>query len=98
VSPEPTPAQPRVAIAAEGRPTLGLDVDVTDRDRIADAVAEVRETLGAPTILVNSAGMDGFEGFPAASGCAAACAFLVRDEAGYITGQVLPINGERVTV
>ena len=28
---------------------------------------------------------------------AAACAFLVRDEAGYVTGQVLGVNGGRTT-
>jgi NAD(P)-dependent dehydrogenase (short-subunit alcohol dehydrogenase family) len=28
---------------------------------------------------------------------AAACAFLVRDEAGYITGQVIGVNGGRNT-
>jgi 2-hydroxycyclohexanecarboxyl-CoA dehydrogenase len=28
---------------------------------------------------------------------AAACAFLVRDEAGYLTGQVLGVNGGRTT-
>lgn len=28
---------------------------------------------------------------------AAACAFLVRDDAGYVTGQVLGVNGGRTT-
>jgi 2-hydroxycyclohexanecarboxyl-CoA dehydrogenase len=28
---------------------------------------------------------------------AAACSFLVRDEAGYITGQVIGVNGGRNT-
>jgi NAD(P)-dependent dehydrogenase (short-subunit alcohol dehydrogenase family) len=28
---------------------------------------------------------------------AAACAFLVRDDAGYVTGQVLGVNGGRNT-
>lgn len=37
--------------------------------------------LGPITILVN----------------AAACAFLVSDEAGYITGQILGVNGGRNT-
>jgi NAD(P)-dependent dehydrogenase (short-subunit alcohol dehydrogenase family) len=51
------------AIKADGGRALGLPVDVTDRARIDSAVADVVETLGPPTILVNSAGLDGFEKF-----------------------------------
>jgi NAD(P)-dependent dehydrogenase (short-subunit alcohol dehydrogenase family) len=50
-------------IVASGRSALGLTVDVTDRARIDAAVVEVREQLGRPTILVNSAGLDGFDPF-----------------------------------
>ncbi|OBH73916.1 short-chain dehydrogenase [Mycobacterium intracellulare] len=42
---------------------LGLHVDVTDRARIDEAVQITATELGAPTILVNSAGLDGFEKF-----------------------------------
>ncbi len=42
---------------------LGLTVDVTDRPGIDAAVAEVRERLGAATILVNNAGIAPFERF-----------------------------------
>ncbi|MED5811323.1 SDR family NAD(P)-dependent oxidoreductase [Mycolicibacterium sp. 050232] len=51
------------AITAAGGRATGYGVDVTDRSRIDTAVAEVTRTLGAPTILVNSAGLDGFEKF-----------------------------------
>jgi 2-hydroxycyclohexanecarboxyl-CoA dehydrogenase len=51
------------AIIAVGARALGLAVDVTDRSRTDTAVAEVAQVLGSPTILVNSAGLDGFENF-----------------------------------
>lgn len=50
-------------IVASGGTAVGLTVDVTDRPRIDAAVTEVRESLGRPTILVNSAGLDGFSPF-----------------------------------
>ncbi len=46
-----------------GGAALGLTVDVTERAVIAAGVAEVRHGLGRPTILVNSAGLDGFDPF-----------------------------------
>jgi len=50
-------------IAAAGGRSAGLAVDVTDRAQIDDGVNRVREQLGRPAILVNSAGMDGFDPF-----------------------------------
>ncbi len=55
------------AVAAEiegdgGRAT-GLAVDVSDRPGVDAAVAEVRDRLGAATILVNNAGISPFEKF-----------------------------------
>ncbi len=50
-------------IVASGGVAIGLTVDVTDRAQIDSAVVEVRERLGRPTILVNSAGLDGFDPF-----------------------------------
>jgi NAD(P)-dependent dehydrogenase (short-subunit alcohol dehydrogenase family) len=50
-------------ISASGGTAVGLTVDVTDRPRIDAAVVEVRERIGRPTILVNSAGLDGFDPF-----------------------------------
>jgi NAD(P)-dependent dehydrogenase (short-subunit alcohol dehydrogenase family) len=60
---EPAAIAAAEKIAASGGRAVGLQVDVTDRDRIDAAVGEVCRTLGAPTILVNSAGLDGFERF-----------------------------------
>ena len=48
-------------IASGGSRAVGFAVDVTDRARIDDAVAEVAETMCAPTVLVNSAGQDDFQ-------------------------------------
>ena len=50
-------------IAAAGGTSLAATVDVGEQDQIAAGVAEVRERLGRPTILVNNAGMDGFDRF-----------------------------------
>jgi 2-hydroxycyclohexanecarboxyl-CoA dehydrogenase len=50
-------------IAAAGGTAAGLAVDVTDRARLDEAVAEVCDRLSPPTILVNSAGLDGFDPF-----------------------------------
>jgi len=50
-------------IGADGGRATGCLVDVTDRAQIDAAVSKVCETLGPPTILVNSAGLDGFERF-----------------------------------
>jgi NAD(P)-dependent dehydrogenase (short-subunit alcohol dehydrogenase family) len=51
------------SITAAGGAAAGLSVDVTDRTQIDDGVDRVREQLGRPTILVNSAGLDGFDPF-----------------------------------
>jgi 2-hydroxycyclohexanecarboxyl-CoA dehydrogenase len=50
-------------IVAGGGTAIGLTVDVTDRAQIDAGVFAVRERLGRPTILVNSAGLDGFDPF-----------------------------------
>jgi 2-hydroxycyclohexanecarboxyl-CoA dehydrogenase len=51
------------AITEGGGTAVGLAVDVTDRPGIEAAVADVAERLGPPTILVNNAGLQGFERF-----------------------------------
>ncbi len=51
------------AIEAAGGTAVGVVVDVTDRAQIDRGVAAVRQRLGRPTILVNSAGLDGFDPF-----------------------------------
>jgi NAD(P)-dependent dehydrogenase (short-subunit alcohol dehydrogenase family) len=50
-------------IEAAGGSAVGVAVDVTDRPGIEAAVATVRSRLGRPTILVNDAGMTGFDPF-----------------------------------
>jgi 2-hydroxycyclohexanecarboxyl-CoA dehydrogenase len=50
-------------IETAGGAAIGMAVDVTDRVGIDAAVARVRAELGPPTILVNSAGMAGFDPF-----------------------------------
>lgn len=50
-------------ITAAGGTAVGLTVDVTDRPGIEAGVAEVGARLGPPAILVNNAGLDGFDPF-----------------------------------
>jgi NAD(P)-dependent dehydrogenase (short-subunit alcohol dehydrogenase family) len=50
-------------IVASGGRSIGVAVDVTDRAQIDAGVADVRARLGRPTVLVNSAGLDGFDPF-----------------------------------
>jgi len=50
-------------VTADGGNAIGVAVDVTDRAQIDAGVAETRERLGRPTILVNCAGLDGFDPF-----------------------------------
>ena len=50
-------------IGAAGGRAMGLTVDVTDRAGIEGAVDEVRSGLGSPTVLVNNAGVEGFDKF-----------------------------------
>jgi NAD(P)-dependent dehydrogenase (short-subunit alcohol dehydrogenase family) len=51
------------SITAAGGRAIGLTVDVTSRAQIDAGVEAVRAELGRPTVLVNSAGMDGFDPF-----------------------------------
>jgi NAD(P)-dependent dehydrogenase (short-subunit alcohol dehydrogenase family) len=50
-------------IGAAGGRALGLEVDVTDRPGVDAGVAEVGGQLGVPTVLVNNAGLQGFDPF-----------------------------------
>jgi 2-hydroxycyclohexanecarboxyl-CoA dehydrogenase len=52
-----------VEIEASGGTSIGLSVDVTDRPGIEAGVAKVVDGLGPPTILVNNAGLQGFDPF-----------------------------------
>ncbi|WP_423464831.1 3-oxoacyl-ACP reductase FabG [Promicromonospora sp. MS192] len=45
------------AIVADGGRALAVGVDVADEQSVADAVARVAAELGAPTVLVNNAGI-----------------------------------------
>ncbi len=50
-------------LTAAGSTAIGVAADVTDRARIEAAVAEVADAIGKPTILVNNAGLQGFDKF-----------------------------------
>ncbi|MDE3044382.1 MAG: 3-oxoacyl-ACP reductase FabG [Acidobacteriota bacterium] len=50
-------AETVAAIEATGRRALAVGADVSDEAAVEAAVARVAETLGAPTILVNNAGV-----------------------------------------
>lgn len=44
-------------ITAAGGEAIGLSADVSDEDSVNAAVAEVADRLGAPTVLINNAGI-----------------------------------------
>ncbi len=50
-------------IVAAGGTAMGVAADVTDRAAVDAAVQQVGSTLGVPTILVNNAGLQGFDKF-----------------------------------
>jgi NAD(P)-dependent dehydrogenase (short-subunit alcohol dehydrogenase family) len=50
-------------ISASGGTAMGVTADVTVRSDVDAAVAAVGAAYGAPTILVNNAGLDGFSPF-----------------------------------
>jgi NAD(P)-dependent dehydrogenase (short-subunit alcohol dehydrogenase family) len=50
-------------VSAAGDRALGVTVDVTDRAQIDAGVARVRSELGAPTVLVNNAGVHAVDPF-----------------------------------
>jgi NAD(P)-dependent dehydrogenase (short-subunit alcohol dehydrogenase family) len=50
-------------IVAAGGTAIGVRADVTDRATVDAAVEQVRAELGAATVLVNNAGLDGFQPF-----------------------------------
>ncbi|MGO2035877.1 MAG: SDR family oxidoreductase [Brevibacterium sp.] len=45
------------AITAAGGEALGLEADVSDESSVKAAVDQVAQTLGAPTVLINNAGI-----------------------------------------
>jgi 2-hydroxycyclohexanecarboxyl-CoA dehydrogenase len=51
------------AIVAAGGTAIGITADVTDRGQIDAGITVVRDQLGPPTVLVNNAGLDGFDRF-----------------------------------
>jgi 2-hydroxycyclohexanecarboxyl-CoA dehydrogenase len=56
-------AEAAAKITASGGTAMGVTADVTDRRSIDAAVEAVGAAYGAPTILVNNAGRDGFSPF-----------------------------------
>jgi NAD(P)-dependent dehydrogenase (short-subunit alcohol dehydrogenase family) len=50
-------------IAATGASAIAVQVDVAEPDQIAAGVARVVDALGPPTVLVNNAGIEGFDPF-----------------------------------
>lgn len=50
-------------IVAAGGTAVGIGVDVAERDQIDAGVEQVQSRFGAPTVLVNNAGVEGFDRF-----------------------------------
>ena len=56
-------AEAAAKITANGGTATSAAVDVSDKEQVDAGVAEVAGTLGAPTVLVNNAGVEGFKRF-----------------------------------
>ncbi|WP_278237250.1 3-oxoacyl-ACP reductase FabG [Isoptericola sp. AK164] len=54
---EEAAAETAAALAADGHRAIGVGVDVADEQSVTDAVERVVAELGAPTVLVNNAGI-----------------------------------------
>ncbi|GAA3382523.1 3-oxoacyl-ACP reductase FabG [Cryptosporangium minutisporangium] len=54
---EPAAKETADTISAAGGRSIAVGADVADAEAVAAAVARVTETLGAPTVLVNNAGI-----------------------------------------
>ncbi len=59
----PSAEEAAAKITAGGGTAMGVEADVTDRTRVEAAIAEVAHHLGAPTVLVNNAGLHLFGPF-----------------------------------
>src|SRR5262245_16310204 len=51
------------SIVGAGGTAMAVSVDVSDRSQVDAGVEQVCDTLGEPTVLVNNAGLDGFDRF-----------------------------------
>ena len=92
-----------------GGQALPIVGDVRDPDSVAAAVAQTVEQFGAIDLCVNNASAINLGSIEEAikrtpvgrmgkpEDIAAACAFFISEEAGYITGQILGVNGGRNT-
>ena len=56
-------AAAKITAEGDGARAIAVAVDVTDRAQIDAGVERVRAELGRPTVLVNNAGLDGFDKF-----------------------------------
>jgi 3-oxoacyl-[acyl-carrier protein] reductase len=54
---EDVAAETAAKLVADGHRAIGVGVDVADEQSVADAVTRVTAELGAPTILINNAGI-----------------------------------------
>jgi NAD(P)-dependent dehydrogenase (short-subunit alcohol dehydrogenase family) len=59
----PSADKAAIHINADGGTAIGVETDVTDRAGVEAATAHVVDNLGAPTILVNNAGLEHFGPF-----------------------------------
>jgi len=82
-------------LCSDDAEAVGVEVDVSKPEQVQRGVEDVRARFGPVTILMNNAGVGAFPGRP--EDIATACAFPVSDEASYITGQVIGVNGGRNT-
>jgi 3-oxoacyl-[acyl-carrier protein] reductase len=84
-------------IRAAGGRALGVMADVASHDAVAEMVAQAVAEFGSVDIAISNVGIRRMQipvgRFGDVAEVAAACAFLASEGGGFVSGQVIHVNG-----